>query len=68
MKQRQELELKKRVVGLLPINSDWTKAEMEEAEGFIVSAENSKKEDSKTNTDIRPTRAEYQSSWWIESN
>nr|GEW17359.1 phospholipase-like protein [Tanacetum cinerariifolium] len=24
--------------------------------------------DSKTNTDIRPTRAEYQSSWWIESN
>ncbi|GJR50950.1 hypothetical protein Tco_1401471 [Tanacetum coccineum] len=45
MKQRQELELKKRVVGLLPINSDWTKAEMEEAEGFIVSAENSEKED-----------------------
>ncbi|GJX60901.1 hypothetical protein Tco_0292291 [Tanacetum coccineum] len=44
MKQRQELELKKRVVGLLPINSDWTKAEMEEAEGFIVSAENSEKE------------------------
>ncbi|GKC33186.1 phospholipase-like protein, partial [Tanacetum coccineum] len=24
--------------------------------------------DSKTNTDIRPTRAEYESSWWIESN
>ncbi|GKD77111.1 hypothetical protein Tco_1339732 [Tanacetum coccineum] len=45
MKQRQDLELKKRVVGLLPINSDWTKAEMEEAEGFIVSAENSEKED-----------------------
>ncbi|GJU83694.1 hypothetical protein Tco_1286059 [Tanacetum coccineum] len=45
MKQRQELELKKRVVGLLPINSDWTKAEMEEAEGFIVSAENSEKQD-----------------------
>ncbi|GJR83807.1 peptidase C48, SUMO/sentrin/Ubl1 [Tanacetum coccineum] len=44
MKQRQELELKKHVVGLLPINSDWTKAEMEEAEGFIVSAENSEKE------------------------
>ncbi|GKF59182.1 hypothetical protein Tco_0175968, partial [Tanacetum coccineum] len=38
------LELKKRVVRLLPINSDWTKAEMEEAEGFIVSAENSEKE------------------------
>ncbi|GJW16641.1 hypothetical protein Tco_0024077 [Tanacetum coccineum] len=27
-----------------------------------------KDSDSKTNTDIRPTRAEYQSSWWIESN
>ncbi|GJT00562.1 hypothetical protein Tco_0821731 [Tanacetum coccineum] len=25
-------------------------------------------QDSKTNTDIRPTTAEYQSSWWIESN
>nr|GEU30427.1 phospholipase-like protein [Tanacetum cinerariifolium] len=25
-------------------------------------------QDSKTNTDIRPTRAEYQSSWWIENN
>ncbi|GJS31435.1 phospholipase-like protein, partial [Tanacetum coccineum] len=25
-------------------------------------------QDSKTNTDIRPTRAEYESSWWIESN
>ncbi|GJZ34134.1 hypothetical protein Tco_0579570, partial [Tanacetum coccineum] len=24
--------------------------------------------DSKTNIDIRPTRVEYQSSWWIESN
>ncbi|GJZ05955.1 phospholipase-like protein [Tanacetum coccineum] len=24
--------------------------------------------DSKTNTDIRPTRAEFESSWWIESN
>ncbi|GJU32911.1 hypothetical protein Tco_1176500, partial [Tanacetum coccineum] len=44
MKQRQELELKRHVVGLLPINSDWTKAEMEEAEGFIVFAENSEKE------------------------
>ncbi|GKF53834.1 hypothetical protein Tco_0160744, partial [Tanacetum coccineum] len=44
MKQRQELELKKHVVGLLPINSDWTKAKMEEAEGFIVFAENYEKE------------------------
>ncbi|GKA75890.1 hypothetical protein Tco_0782268, partial [Tanacetum coccineum] len=33
------------IANILPINYDWTKAEMEEAEGFIVSAENSEKED-----------------------
>ncbi|GJW10300.1 hypothetical protein Tco_1576127 [Tanacetum coccineum] len=30
--ERQELELKKRVVGLLDLNSDWTKTEVKEAE------------------------------------
>ncbi|GJX34014.1 ulp1 protease family, C-terminal catalytic domain-containing protein, partial [Tanacetum coccineum] len=45
MRQRQELELKKRVVGLLDLNSDWTKTEVKEAEGFIGSVENSMKED-----------------------
>ncbi|GKB49873.1 hypothetical protein Tco_0900626 [Tanacetum coccineum] len=45
MRQRQELELKKRVVGLLDLNSDWTETEVKEAEGFIGSVENSEKED-----------------------
>ncbi|GJU89707.1 hypothetical protein Tco_1302130 [Tanacetum coccineum] len=44
MRQRQELELKERVVGLLDLNSDWTKTEVKEAEGFIGSVENSMKE------------------------
>ncbi|GJR84661.1 hypothetical protein Tco_0155446 [Tanacetum coccineum] len=44
MRQRQELELKKRVVGLLDLNSDWTETEVKEAEGFIGSVENSEKE------------------------
>ncbi|GJZ45970.1 hypothetical protein Tco_0593566, partial [Tanacetum coccineum] len=45
MRQRQELELKERVVGLLDLNSDWTETEVKEAEGFIGSVENSMKED-----------------------
>ncbi|GKF59770.1 hypothetical protein Tco_0176556, partial [Tanacetum coccineum] len=44
MRQRQELELKKRVVGLLDLNSNWTETEVKEGEGFIGSVENSKKE------------------------
>ncbi|GJW32199.1 hypothetical protein Tco_0052231 [Tanacetum coccineum] len=44
MRQRQELELKERVVGLLDLNSDWTETEVKEAEGFIGSVENSMKE------------------------
>ncbi|GKD89249.1 hypothetical protein Tco_1364756, partial [Tanacetum coccineum] len=44
MRQRQELELKKRVVRLLDLNSDWTETEVKEAEGFIGSMENSEKE------------------------
>ncbi|GJT55552.1 hypothetical protein Tco_0990606 [Tanacetum coccineum] len=32
MRQRQELELKKRVVGLLDLNSDWTETEVKDAE------------------------------------
>ncbi|GKB44583.1 hypothetical protein Tco_0889525, partial [Tanacetum coccineum] len=43
MRQRQELELKKRVVGLLDLNSDWTETEVKEAEGFIGSVENFEK-------------------------
>ncbi|GJU45033.1 hypothetical protein Tco_1202299 [Tanacetum coccineum] len=43
--ERQELELKKRVVGLLDLNSNWTETEVKEGEGFIGSVENSEKED-----------------------
>ncbi|GJT31377.1 hypothetical protein Tco_0911652, partial [Tanacetum coccineum] len=44
MRQRQELELKEHVVGLLDLNSDWTETKVKEAEGFIGSVENFEKE------------------------
>ncbi|GJV99057.1 hypothetical protein Tco_1554309, partial [Tanacetum coccineum] len=45
MKQRQESELKDRVLGLLDLHVEWTEAEVQEAEGFIGSLEISEKED-----------------------
>ncbi|GJT56812.1 hypothetical protein Tco_0991866 [Tanacetum coccineum] len=45
MKQRQESELKDRMLGLLDLHVEWTEAEMQEAEGFIGSLEISEKED-----------------------
>nr|GEW03772.1 hypothetical protein [Tanacetum cinerariifolium] len=44
MKQRQELELKDHVVGLLDLHDEWNKAEVQESEGFIGFSETSKKE------------------------
>lgn len=35
MRQRQELEIKDEVVGLLDLNPEWTDVEVEETEGFI---------------------------------
>ncbi|GJY29139.1 hypothetical protein Tco_0404906 [Tanacetum coccineum] len=35
MKQRQELELKDHVLGLLDLHDDWNEAEVQESEGFI---------------------------------
>nr|GFB88576.1 ELM2 domain-containing protein [Tanacetum cinerariifolium] len=44
MKQRQESELKHRVLGLLDLHVEWTEAEVQDTEGFIGSLEISKKE------------------------
>ncbi|GJS18029.1 hypothetical protein Tco_0412501 [Tanacetum coccineum] len=44
MKQRQELELKDRVVGLLDLHDEWNEAEVQESEGFIGFSETSEKE------------------------
>ncbi|GJW54536.1 hypothetical protein Tco_0098621, partial [Tanacetum coccineum] len=44
MKQRQELELKDHVVGLLDLHDEWNEAEVQESEGFIGFLEISKKE------------------------
>ncbi|GJU24406.1 vacuolar-sorting receptor 1-like protein [Tanacetum coccineum] len=45
MKQRQESELKDRMLGILDLHVEWTEVEVQEAEGFIGSLEISKKED-----------------------
>nr|GEW44896.1 hypothetical protein [Tanacetum cinerariifolium] len=45
MKQRQELELKDHVVGLLDLHDEWNEAEVQEYEGFIGFSETSEKED-----------------------
>nr|GEV96012.1 hypothetical protein [Tanacetum cinerariifolium] len=42
--KRQELELKDHVLGLLDLHGEWTKAEVQDAEGFIGSSETSEKE------------------------
>nr|GEU83260.1 hypothetical protein [Tanacetum cinerariifolium] len=44
MKQTQELELKYHLLGLLDLHVEWTKAEVQDAEGFIGSSEISEKE------------------------
>nr|GEZ25690.1 ELM2 domain-containing protein [Tanacetum cinerariifolium] len=44
MKQRQESELKHRVLGYLDLHVEWTEAEVQDNEGFIGSLEISKKE------------------------
>nr|GEW07260.1 hypothetical protein [Tanacetum cinerariifolium] len=44
MKQTQELELKYHVLGLLDLHIEWTKAEVQDAKGFIGSSEISEKE------------------------
>nr|GEW66545.1 hypothetical protein [Tanacetum cinerariifolium] len=44
MKQRQELELKDHVVGLLDLHDEWNEAEVQESEGFIGFSETSEKE------------------------
>nr|GEZ07036.1 hypothetical protein [Tanacetum cinerariifolium] len=43
MKQRQESELKRRVLGLLDLHVEWTEAEVQDTEGFIGSLEFSEK-------------------------
>ncbi|GKC30434.1 hypothetical protein Tco_1037728 [Tanacetum coccineum] len=45
MKQRQESDLKDRMLGLLDLHVEWTEAEVQEAEGFIGSLEIYEKED-----------------------
>nr|GFA95876.1 hypothetical protein [Tanacetum cinerariifolium] len=40
-----ELELKDHVLGLLDLHGEWTKAEVQDAEGFIGSSETSDKKD-----------------------
>ncbi|GJT78222.1 hypothetical protein Tco_1044947 [Tanacetum coccineum] len=44
MKQRQELELKDHVLGLLDLHDDWNEAEVQESEGFIGFSKTSEKE------------------------
>nr|GEZ42998.1 hypothetical protein [Tanacetum cinerariifolium] len=43
MKQRQESELKRRVLGLLDLHVEWTEAKVQDTEGFIGSLEFSEK-------------------------
>nr|GEV74849.1 hypothetical protein [Tanacetum cinerariifolium] len=45
IKQRQELELKDRVVGLLDIHDEWNEAEVQESKGFIGFSKTFEKED-----------------------
>nr|GEX32999.1 hypothetical protein [Tanacetum cinerariifolium] len=44
MKQRQELELKDHVVGLLDLHDKWNEVEVQESKGFIGFSETSEKE------------------------
>nr|GEW28814.1 hypothetical protein [Tanacetum cinerariifolium] len=44
MEQRQELELKDHVVGLLDLHDDWNEAEVQESKGFIGFSETFEKE------------------------
>ncbi|GKE97303.1 hypothetical protein Tco_0020654, partial [Tanacetum coccineum] len=44
MKQRHELELKDRVVGLLDLHDEWNEVEVQESEGFIGFSETFEKE------------------------
>ncbi|GJZ96697.1 hypothetical protein Tco_0669031 [Tanacetum coccineum] len=44
MKQRQELELKDRMVRLLDLHDEWNEAEVQESEGFISFSKTSEKE------------------------
>nr|GEY14417.1 hypothetical protein [Tanacetum cinerariifolium] len=45
MKQRQKLELKDHVVGLLDLHDEWNEAEVQESKGFIGFLETFEKED-----------------------
>nr|GEU41074.1 hypothetical protein [Tanacetum cinerariifolium] len=45
MKQRQELEFKDHVVGILDLHDEWNEAEVQESKGFIGFSETSEKED-----------------------
>nr|GEU52148.1 hypothetical protein [Tanacetum cinerariifolium] len=45
MKQRQELELKDHVVGLLDLHDEWNEAEVQESKGFIGFSKTFEKED-----------------------